>query len=81
MQYYSESYGRTIHYPNQPLFVSLTEDPKTLKEKSIYLVPELLLMTGLDDDMIDNNYLKREMITKTKLDPKGIVNIIIPRKI
>jgi hypothetical protein len=45
-----------------------------LKEESIYLVPELLLMTGLDDDIRDSDNIKRDMITKTKLDPRGNSN-------
>jgi hypothetical protein len=49
---------------------------KSLREKAkeedcIFLIPELLLLTGLDDDIRDNNDFKKEMITKTKLEPGG----------
>ena len=36
------------------------------------LVPEFLLMTGLDEDMRNSDIIKMEMITKTKMDPKSI---------
>jgi hypothetical protein len=71
-QYYNHCYEKTICDKHQPLFISITKDPKTLKEESIYLIPELLLMTGLDDDIRDSDNIKRDMITKTKLDPRGI---------
>jgi hypothetical protein len=72
LKYYKDSYEKTVQYTNQPLFITSTEDPKTLIKQFIYLVPELLLMTGLDNDIRDNDNLKREMITRTKLDPRRI---------
>ena len=43
----------------------------TGKKETIDLIPEFLLMTGLDEDMRNSDTVKREMIGLTKLDPQS----------
>ena len=57
--------------PRQPLFITKKKNPKTELDETILLVPEFLLMTGLDEDMKNSDIVKREMIDKTKMDPKS----------
>ena len=63
---------------NQILFLSEKELLNGQKD-SIYLIPELLLLTGIEDDLRNNDMLKREMIDKTKLSPNGKFSIIFLR--
>ena len=54
----------------QILFRSVKELLNGQKE-SIYLIPELLLLTGIEEDLKNNELLKRQMIDITKLSPDG----------
>jgi hypothetical protein len=71
LQYYKDSYEKTVRDTRQPLFITRKENPFTGNEESILLVPEFLLMTGIDDEHKNNENLKREMISLTKMDPRA----------
>ena len=70
--YYKESYEKIVRDPRQPLFITKKENQISGVDRTIMLVPEFLLMTGLDEDMRNSEIIKKEMITKTKMDPKSI---------
>ena len=77
--YYKAQYSKTIKDPNQPLLVvekkskgkkeNKKEGDTKEDENVIYLVPELVLATGIDTNDKDNTNRARKVIAMTKLDP------------
>jgi aubergine-like protein len=63
--YFKKAYGKVINNVKQPLFAY---DDKRTKQR-IFLVPELVHMTGLTDDQRNNFKLMKEMAVYTKLEP------------
>ena len=49
---------------------------KDRKPMTIYLVPELCLLAGLDDSMVANRDFMTELAYETKFIPKGIFYLI-----
>ena len=74
--YYQTRYKVKIKDLNQPLLIAQTDkktkkllgDNKVNDERVIYLVPELLYITGLDMDK-DNINSRRDIMTITKTNP------------
>ena len=67
--YYEQNYQLKITDLKQPLFCSLSARNNKGERDLIYLVPELLLMTGIDEEMKSNENFKKDITTKTKLSP------------
>ena len=98
INYYKVQYGIEINQKNQPLLVAENKNSKNKKFSSdkknnlstendyeIYLIPELVYITGLEEDYSQNNRRKnhRNLIEKTKMNPakkmeaiNGINNLI-----
>ena len=83
INYYSKQYGIKIVNLNQPLIIA----EKNCKNKNlplpneqdyiIYLVPELVYITGNEDENINNRRNKgRNIINKTKMDPNKKMSAI-----
>jgi len=72
VDYFKTKYNITIKDMNQPLLVNV--DRRTGKES--LLVPELVQMTGLDDDMVRDYHLMNEVAKYTRLDPLSRYNKI-----
>ena len=75
INYYKAAYGVDIKNPDQPLFESevTNHDGKT---SVIYLVPELCLLSGIDDSCIADRDFMTELAKQTKFVPKGI-NLVL----
>jgi aubergine-like protein len=69
IQYYKDQYQKSIKNVDQPLLVASTTNSKG-EESSIYLIPELCLLTGMDEDMKNQDNLKKSMVSGTRLTPK-----------
>lgn len=67
VEYYKIAHGVTISDPNQVLFETKIRD--CTEEKTIYLIPELCLLTGIEDSMIANRNFMTELASKTKHTP------------
>ena len=83
INYYRTQYGITIKDINQPLIIA----QKNFKNKNllsendyiIYLVPELVYITGNEDDEENQNNRRnkfRNIISKTKMDPNKKMSAI-----
>ncbi|XP_055607759.1 protein aubergine-like [Uranotaenia lowii] len=71
MQYFKERYNIIIRDPRQPMLVSRSK-PRDIRAglpELIYLVPELVRMTGINDDMRKNFNLMKAMSDHTRLAP------------
>lgn len=66
MEYYKTTYQYTIRQPNQPLIQVRVKRPQ-YKEEIIYLIPELVVLTGLTDDQRGNFEVMKLVNGKTKL--------------
>ena len=82
INYYKIQYGIDIEQKSQPLLVAESTNTKNKKVNSnnkeapkeddyvIYLIPELVYLTGLEDDFQNNRRnLGRNIIDKTKMNP------------
>ena len=78
--YYKAQYSYTIKNPDQPLLIverkskgkkenKKIEETKEENENVIYLVPELVYVTGIDENDKNNTNRNRKVIARTKLDP------------
>ena len=81
VNYYKNQYDLKIKDENQPLIeVELLKKkgPNTEQEKeTIYLIPELVFLTGLEHGTnSDDNTTKRKITSKTKMRPGDKVNAI-----
>ena len=68
VNYYQMQYGINIQHKNQCLFIV----KRKYSEEVNYIIPELVYLTGMDDDVIEKGgrYLKQNMIKLTKKNPK-----------
>ena len=83
--YYLQQYRQTIRYKDQPLLIaeSRTNNKKLLKseedknknENVIYLVPELVLITGIENEA-GSKSRRQDIISKTKTNPSQRMNEI-----
>lgn len=71
VQYYQKQYNITIHDKKQPMLISLAsaKDIRAGKPERILLVPELCVITGINDDMRKNFYIMKAIAEKTNLEP------------
>ena len=91
INYYKNQYNINIKHLKQPLLIAennnlknkklLTSDKKknlSEDEYVIYLVPELVYITGIEDDDTQNNKRNknRNIISKTKMGPSEKISII-----
>jgi len=73
LKYYSERYNKAINDLKQPLIISM---PKLREERSgeatgpVFLVPELVYMTGLSEEQRSNFQLMKNLGEYTRQDPK-----------
>ena len=80
LEYYQTQYSINLNDPDQPLIIAEkkakssqkkalpSKDVETENEQVIYLVPELVYATGIDTSS-DNTDRRRNIISKTKIDP------------
>jgi hypothetical protein len=68
MNYYKEHYGIEIKDTTQPLILVIRKDPQE-KEVTLYFVPELCHLGGLDDSAIKNGKFMKQLAQYTKLNP------------
>ena len=83
VNYYKNQYGLNIKDENQPLIeveVLKKKGANTTEEKEkdiIYLIPELVYLTGLEyGTSSDDNTTKRKITSKTKMRPGDKINAI-----
>ena len=83
VNYYKNQYGLNIKDENQPLIeveVIKKKGANTTEEKEkdiIYLIPELVYLTGLEyGTSSDDNTTKRKITSKTKMRPGDKINAI-----
>lgn len=69
LNYYKSAYGVEIKNADQPLLESTVINLEG-KEQTIFLVPELCLLTGIDDSLIENRNFMTELANETKFTPK-----------
>lgn len=68
--YYEVSHKIKIKDKNQPLFVQNNIDNDG-KLTTLYLVPELCLLAGIDDDMVKDRDFMKNLANETKFKPDG----------
>ena len=82
--YYKNQYNKEV-IEDQPLIEAEPKRRKKNQEKnkenneeeySIYLIPELLYLTGIEDDNINNKRRERNLKNKTKMDPNKKMSLI-----
>lgn len=74
--YYEVSHKIKIKDKNQPLFVQnkVEDDGKMI---SLYLVPELCLLAGIDDDMVKDRDFMKNLANETKFKPDGNIKFFL----
>jgi len=70
LNYYEVSHKIKIKDKTQPLFVQKKIDENG-KEILLYLVPELCLLAGIDDEMVKDRDFMRNLANETKFTPDG----------
>ena len=83
--YYLQQYKTTIRYKDQPLLIAESrannkkllknEENKNENENLIYLVPELVLITGIENEA-GSKSRRQDIISKTKTNPNQRMNEI-----
>ena len=73
VEYYEIAKKLKIRDKNQPLILVRRTDSQG-EPISLYFVPELCSLAGLDDDAIKDGKFMRELANYTKFDPKDRVN-------
>ena len=85
INYYKNQYNIDIKHKSQPLLIAENNNSKNKNnnlqkedEHKIYLIPELVYITGVEDDETLNNRINknRNIISKTKMDPSKKMSII-----
>ena len=75
MDYYEKVKGCKISNKNQPLFEVLSRNQETGKEDVIHIVPELAILSGLDDSMIEDRDFMQNLAQYTKMLPIDRIKI------
>ena len=83
--YYQQQYRQTIKHKDQPLLIAerkvkdkkllKSEEDKNKNEDLIYLVPELVLITGIENEA-GSKSRRQDIISKTKTSPNQRMNEI-----
>ena len=71
--YYNEKYKIKIHNTNQPLLIVKRKNSEG-KDITLYFVPELCYLAGLDDEFIKDRDFMKQLADYTKLTPKDRIN-------
>ncbi|XP_065212206.1 piwi-like protein Siwi isoform X2 [Planococcus citri] len=73
--YFQQKYQARINDPRQPMLISKTSarDRRAGMPEMVYLVPELCIMTGLNDSMRSNYTLMRAVAEHTAVGPSDRV--------
>ena len=71
--YYNENYKIKIHNTNQPLLIVKRKNSEG-KDITLYFVPELCYLAGLDDEFIKDRDFMKQLADYTKLNPKDRIN-------
>ncbi len=69
LDYYEVIKGCKITDKTQPLFEVVSRNPDNGNEQIIHIVPELCVLSGLDDSMIEDRYFMQELAQYTKMQP------------
>jgi aubergine-like protein len=71
MDYYKNAYSCDIHDPHQPLLMSMPKkrDVRAGQEGFICLIPELCIVTGIDDDMRNDFRMMQDFAKVTRVGP------------
>lgn len=77
MEYYQRAYSITVKAGNQPLLRAKGKEEKKMGKGSrfsqatsyVYLIPELVSLTGMSDEQRGNNTVMREVANYTKMSP------------
>lgn len=71
VDYYRNNYGVQIRYTNLPMLLSKPKarDIRRGQNTPIYLVPELVAITGLEDEVRTNFDIMRDLAQSTRLTP------------
>jgi hypothetical protein len=67
--YYKVAHNITIKDPKQPLFVVRKYDEVNKKMISLYFIPELCHLAGIDDSVVKDGAFMKELAKETKLTP------------
>uniref|UniRef100_A0A1B0DD99 Uncharacterized protein n=1 Tax=Phlebotomus papatasi TaxID=29031 RepID=A0A1B0DD99_PHLPP len=74
VEYYRRNYNITIRDENQPLLMNFKEvlvaGQTKKQERTSSLIPELCYLTGLTDEQMNNQNLKRDLITYVQVSPQ-----------
>ena len=83
--YYQQQYKQNIKHKDQPLLIAerkvkdkkllKSEEDKNKNEDLIYLVPELVLITGIENEA-GSKSRRQDIISKTKMNPNQRMNEI-----
>lgn len=68
LEYYQRNYNKKIKHTNQPLFVVTKKDRNNV-ESQIFLIPELLLPTGMFSSNANAGDSFKKSVNKTRLRP------------
>ena len=71
-EYYQKVYGLTIKQSNQPLLLSIKKEKDSNQkviERKIYLIPELVNLTGMTDRQRSDFKVMQELAKHTKMYP------------
>ena len=71
--YYLEKYKIKINNYNQPLLIVKRKNSEG-KDITLYFVPELCYLAGLDDEFIKDRDFMKKLADYTKLNPKDRIN-------
>ena len=69
IDYYELVRGAKISDKKQPLFEVLSPNPQDGSQQAIYIVPELCVLSGLDDSMIEDRDFMTALAKETKMTP------------
>ncbi|XP_059617616.1 protein argonaute-3 [Phlebotomus argentipes] len=74
VEYYRRNYNITINDLNQPLLLNFKEvrmpGQAEKQERVTSLIPELCYLTGLTDEQMNNQNLKRDLVAYTSVTPQ-----------
>ena len=71
--YYYSVYQIKIVDIDQPLFIEKKKNSSNNTESIIYLVPELLLLTGIGEELKNSDQFRKIMVGNTMFSPNGIL--------
>ena len=73
VKYYEKAHKLKIRDTKQPLIIVRRKGPQN-EEITLYFVPELCFLAGLDDDAVKDGFFMRELAKYTKLEPNDRVD-------